>query len=227
MRSKGRAKQLHLFRWGGARPGAGRKPKGDRPGVSHLSRPVLAARFPVHVTLRLREDMPSLREGRAYATVRRCLAAANEAAEDRGRARVVHYSVMRNHVHLVVEAPHRDALSRGIQGLATRLARALNRLATRTGKVFADRYHARILKTPREVRRALAYVLNNARRHGLIRGRTRDGWVDTYSTGRVFDGWRIAVGPPSFAVPASRARTWLLTRGWRRHGLLDPDEVPG
>lgn len=171
--------------------------------------------------------MPNLREGRAYAAVRRCLAAANEAAERHGRGRVVHYSVMRNHVHLLMEAPHREALSRGIQGLATRLARALNRFAARAGKVFADRYHARILKTPREVRRALAYVLNNARHHGLIRGRTRAGWVDPYSSGTVFDGWRMEVGAAAFAVPAARARTWLLTRGWRRHGLLDPDEAPG
>lgn len=154
-------------------------------------------------------------------------ALANEAAEHAGRARVVHYSVLRNHIHLLVEAVDREALSRGIQGLATRLARALNRLTERSGPAFADRYHARILKTPREVRLALAYVLNNARRHGLVRGRTRRDWVDPYSSGGAFDGWRDKVLAPPFAIPVSRARTWLLARGWRRYGLLDPRAVPG
>lgn len=139
---------------------------------------------------------------------------------------VVHYDVMRNHVHLVVEAPGREALSRGIQGLATRLARRLNTLAKRSGPLFADRYHAHILRTPREVRHALAYVLNNARHHGLVRGATRPGWTDPFSSGASFDGWRAPVSPPSFPVPASTARTWLLDRGWRRHGLIAPGIVP-
>jgi hypothetical protein len=124
-----------------------------------------------------------------------------------------------------VEASGRDGLSRGIQGLATRLARALNRLARRKGKVFADRYHARTLETPREVRRALAYVLNNARRHG-VGGRARAGWIDPYSSGAAFDGWRTAPAVVRSAIPVARARTWLLSRGWRRHGLLDPAEIP-
>jgi REP element-mobilizing transposase RayT len=170
--------------------------------------------------------MPTLREGRAYAAIRRVFAAANESAERCGRARVVHYSVMSNHLHLLVESPSRDGLSRGVQGLATRLARAVNGLAGCSGKVFADRYHARILKTPREVRHALVYVLNNARRHGLVRGRTRETWIDPYSSGGAFDGWRSGSIGARFTIPVSRARTWLLTHGWRRHGLVDPSEVP-
>lgn len=217
--------ELPLRRWGGKRSGAGRKPKGARAGVSHRTRPALASRYPVHVTLRLHDDAPNLREGRIYAGIRACVAGANEAAERSGRARVVHYAVMRNHIHLVVEAPGRDALSRGIQGLATRLARRLNALAQRSGRLFSDRYHAHILKTPREVRSTLAYVLNNARHHGLLRG--RDGRIDPYSSAGTFDGWRIRVAAPSFKIPVSRARTWLLAQGWRRHGLLDPSMTPG
>jgi REP element-mobilizing transposase RayT len=224
-----REKQLGLpfRRWGGSRAGAGRKPNGARAGVTHCTRPALAARFPVHVTLRLRDDTPNLRGGRIYVALRTCLGAANRRAEDAGLGSVIHYSILRNHLHFIVEAQHREALSRGMQGLTTRLARAINRVSERSGAVFADRYHARILKTPREVRHALAYVLCNARRHGLGRGRIRENWIDPYSSGGVFDGWRVEIGLPAFAIPVSRARTWLLNRGWRRHGLLDPSVAPG
>ena len=218
---------LPFRQWGGRRKGAGRKPNGPRAGVSHLARPSLATRFPVHVTLRLRDGIPSLRTGRMHAALRRCLAAANARASKTGRGRVVHYSIMPNHLHLLWEARDREALSSGVQGLATRIARAVNRVAERTGRVFRDRYHARILKTPREVRHGLAYVLSNARRHGLVRGRTSATWVDPYSSAAVFDGWRTKVTGPAFDLPVSKARTWLLAVGWRRYGLLDPAVTPG
>jgi len=48
-----------------------------------------------------------------------------------------------------------------------RVAKGLNKLWARRGKVFADHYHDRILRTPREVRNALCYVLHNAKKHGL------------------------------------------------------------
>ena len=99
--------------------------------------------------------------------------------------------------------------------------------AKRTGRVFHDRYHARILRTPREVRLALAYVLSNARRHGLVRGRTSATWVDPYSSAAVFDGSRTEVTAPASPLPVAKARTWLLTVGWRRYGLLDPALAPG
>src|SRR5262245_39415539 len=226
---KTRETQLGLpFRhWGGRRKGAGRKPKGERAGVSHLVRPSLAARFPVHVTLRLQDGMPTLRGGRMHAALRQCLAGANARAARTGRGRVVHYAILPNHLHLLMEARDRGSLSRAVQGLATRIARAVTRVAERRGRVFGDRYHARILKPPREVRLALAYVLGNARRHGLVRGRTRAGCVDPCSSAAAFDGWCRAIAPARFAVPAARARTWLLSVGWRRHGLLDPTAAPG
>ena len=139
--------------------------------------------------------------------------------------RLVHYSVQRDHLHLLVEAKDRTALSRGMQGLAIRIARALNRLWSRRGRVFADRYHDRVLRTPREVRNALAYVLNNARRHGLRLAQA----LDVFASGPWFDGWRenLTVRNRPFEVPVTGARTWLLRRGWRRHGRLSVLEVPG
>src|SRR5688572_2419802 len=155
--------------WGGRRKGAGPKPRGARPGVSHRARAPLAARFPVEVTMRVKPGLPSLRGLREHAALRAAIVAGCE----RAGFRLVHYSVQSNHLHLIVEGSCRNGLSRGLQGLAIRMARALNRLWRRLGSVFADRYHDRILRSPREVWNALRYVLNNARKHGAWNSRTR------------------------------------------------------
>jgi hypothetical protein len=134
---------------------------------------------------------------------------------------------MANHLHLLVEAHDGLALARGIQGLSIRMARALNRLLGRRGRVLADRYHARALRTPLEVRRALAYVLNDARWHGIVGPKAAARWLDPYSSAGSFDGWRRASASSDATAPVAAARTWLLRIGWRRHGLLDPSYVPG
>jgi REP element-mobilizing transposase RayT len=135
--------------------------------------------------------------------------------------RVVHFSVQRDHVHLIIEAAGRDALIRGVQGLAIRLARAVNRTLELPGQVWGDRYHCRELKTPREVRHAIVYVLMNAKKHG----RTLASGIDPYSSAPWFDGIRgnLAVDVPS---PVMSCRTWLGAFGWRRRGLIQPHEEP-
>src|SRR5262249_20063933 len=143
---------------GGRRKGAGRPPKGDVAGVSHATRAKLARCYPAHITLKLRRGLPRLRSRREYATLR----AAFRAGCDRFGFRLVHYAVLNDHLHFLVEAADRESLSRGLQGLAIRVAKALNKLWQRKGRVFADRYHDRILKSPKEVRNALRYVLANA-----------------------------------------------------------------
>jgi len=149
-------------------------------------------------------------------------------ARDCGDFRLVHYSLQATHAHLLVEATDADALGRGMMALGARMARALHRTFRRRGPVLAERFHARVLRTPREVRNALAYVLLNARRHA--RQLTTALRVDPASSGRWFDGWRsqpATEGETVAAIPVSPARTWLLGTGWRRHGLIDPSEVPG
>ena len=93
-----------------------------------------------------------------------------------------------------------------MQGLSIRMAKALNRLWQRSGKIFADRFHSRALKTPREVRNALAYVLLNTNHHGV---RYTDG-CDPCSSGASFDGWRDAKNTGAESRPdfLARARTW-------------------
>lgn len=215
---------------GGWRPGAGR-PRG-RKTVSHDAREPFAARHPLHVTWRIADGIRSLRREPVLELVR-----AKLSAHARGDAfRVVEFNVLGNHLHLVVEASGKTSLSRGLQGLAVRLARAINALLERTGKLFAGRYHARVLRTPREVRDVLRYVLLNARHHAEERGqRLARDWVDPYSSAPWFDGWRAPIRSEARwldrlrkqARPTATARTWLLATGWRKHGLLAFDEVPG
>ena len=138
--------------------------------------------------------------------------------------RVIHFSVQSNHLHAIVEALDSKALSRAMKGLCVRLARRLNRMFHRAGRVFADRYHAHVLRTPSEVRYALAYTLNNARKHGV-----RVEGIDRCSSGSAFDGWmeRGARALARFVdPPVVSAHSWLLRVGWRRHGLVSVTEVP-
>lgn len=219
--------------WGGRRLGAGRKP-GLSPRLRHGERQHFSKPLPAHVTLRVRQDVPSLRTVSIVREIERTFADGCI----RPGFRLVHYSLQGNHAHLIVEASDRDTLGRGMMAIASRLARAVNRVARRSGEVLADRYHLRLLSTPKEVRNALRYVLLNARRHAAAARRAvgRPARLDPASSGRWFDGWnRTVLGAEENGIspapiqrsPVARARTWLLGVGWRRHGLLDPGDVPG
>jgi hypothetical protein len=168
---------------------------------------------PVHVTLRVRPEVYSLRSRRSFRVIERALAA----ARDWDGARVVHYSVQGNHLHLVAEASDRRVLARRVQGLEVRIARGMNKVMKRRGPVFADRYHARPLATPLEVRRVIEYVLKNHRHHFGDRAAR----FDPCSSAAWFDGWRSPPVPTNEAQPLVRPpKSWLLRVGWRRHGLL-------
>ena len=173
-----RARRLQLSldlrppsRWGGRRPGAGRKP-GPVRRDPHRRRVPLAARHPCHVTVRIRKDVASLRIARLV----RELEASFRIACERPRFRLVHYSIQSNHVHLIVEAASNLDLASGMKSIGSRLARVVNRILRRQGPVLDDRYHLHVLRTPREVRNAIAYVLLNRRRH-LALGLRRDAGV--------------------------------------------------
>jgi REP element-mobilizing transposase RayT len=111
--------------------------------------------------LKVRRGLPSLRTGRLVRELERSF---SESCE-RGRFRLVHYSIQNDHVHALVEATSAHDLACGMKSVAARFARAVNRIFGRSGPVLVDRYHLHILRTPREVRNALAYILLNARRH--------------------------------------------------------------
>ena len=213
--------------WGGKRKGAGRKPRGKRAGAPHTPRPALARRFPVHISLKVVRGLPTLRSKQCMQIIRGSLHAGSRY---RG-FRLVHFSVQDNHLHLLCEAKHAEALSRGMQGLCIRIAKRLNKELVRKGRVFADRFFSRILKTPQEVRAALTYVLNNRLRHMAQTGGNSAcvSEADPCSSGVWFDGWKVRPSPMDLgpASPIAPAGTWLLSKGWRRRGLLHLDEVPG
>ncbi len=139
--------------------------------------------------------------------------------------RVVHFSLQGEHLHLIVEADDNRALSEGMQGLSVRLAKGLNRLMGRHGKVFADRFHAHVLRTPSEARNALAHVLLNHRSHmARIRKPAGRSVPDPFSSAATFDGWQELRGePPRLTAPP---RSWLLGTGWRRRGKLSLGDTP-
>jgi hypothetical protein len=209
------------------RRGGGRKPAGARAGVSHARRPELSGREPVHVTLSTVPEVGRLRTKKGYQCVRRALRTL-ASRSDRG-FRICHVSIQGTHIHAVAEADSKSALSRGMQAFQISLAKHLNAALERSGRVFSDRYHMRVLRTPREVRNAIAYVVNNWRHHGEDRvfpGRA----VDPYATGGHFDGWLDPPAIPSSErglLPSGPPQTWLLGTGWRRHGLIATAEVPG
>lgn len=225
--------------WGGARPNAGRK-RSSESNTPHRARPLHRAHEPVHVTLKAR--IAALRSQFVFPTVR--LAIMRAARRDPERFRIAQFSTQRDHVHLIVEATDASALSSGVRGLAIRIARYVNDLLGRRGSLWADRWYGRALRTPREVRNALVYVLANFRKHA--RRRVPAG-LDPYSSAAWFDGWhewrRDSGVPPPYAEPVRwvfaprgadtaglgaipETRTWLGATGWKRHGLLRLDEAP-
>jgi len=211
---------------GGWRPGAGRPKK---PGaVSHDTRPSERADIPQHVTLRIADGVPSLARERLMKIIRRAI------RQSQKRDFKVHeFNVLGNHLHLITTAARKDALSRGAAGLEVRLAYRLNTALGREGKLFPDRYYARYLKTPREVRNAIRYVLLNRKHHAAEKQYARQ-WIDACSSAAWFDGWAQPVRGDepwkrellAMERPTEQATVWLLTTGWKRHGLLRFDERP-
>ncbi|MBL8901482.1 MAG: transposase [Planctomycetes bacterium] len=223
MRRKNQQLEFDFRQHGGKRKGAGRKPKNAEPGLPHRQRAMKKRGQPLLITVRLADGLPSLRRGRALKLV----LAALSASSDRHGMRIIHYTVQDNHLHLLVEADDRECVARGMNALLSPLARALNKLWARRGKVFPERYHDEVISTPTQARNALRYVLQNGKKHGVVAPSS----IDLCSTAFVFDGWKerpsIASIPTAPVVAAvAPASTWLLTTGWRRHGLLDIHELP-
>ena len=175
-----------------------------RSSVPHSARPEV--RGVCHVVLRVRRGLPWLRTPRTYRVLERAF---RTGKEKQGFA-LVQFSVQRDHLHLLVETDGKRPLARGMQGLTIRIAKALNRFwRGRLGSVFAERYFARAVSTAREVKRALAYVLNNARKHGVWSSTTDP---DPFSSGPWYSGWSDArnICRPLRTPPVARARDLYL-----------------
>src|SRR5438105_3686649 len=191
--------ELPLPRWGGARRGAGRKRKSARKNVPHRPRRKFR-RGALHVTVRIRREVWNLRTHRCFRALKRSF----QRGCERFGFRLIHFSVQGNHIHLIVEAPDAVALGRAMKGLEVRMARALNKVMRRKGPVFADRYHAHLLTSPREAARAIRYVLENWHVHAVRQGEPRPAGTDPYCS----DCWREH-WPPLVA----QGRWWMLRIG--------------
>jgi REP element-mobilizing transposase RayT len=215
---------------GGPRPGSGRPrvEDADRGFIAHVARPSHRKGDPVHVTLRVRKGVPSLRRQSLERIVKLALLKQRADLDDTGakHIQVVHFTIQSDHLHLIVEASDKRGLARGVAGLEIRIARRLNRLLRRKGSFWKERYHRRDLRTPTETRNALRYVLLNTQKHYRVIGDRH--FADPYSSAASFDGFSRAPATFDEAAPWAwvRPRTWLLGVGWRRRGLLDPAEPP-
>src|SRR3954465_13274423 len=249
----GRTRQMRLplavtRTWGGARKGAGRKPRG-RPSMPHTTRPKVDPRYPVQVTIRATPGLPSLRSPRLFGALRRAIARASvdrfrvihfSIQQDHGhfivegdearpapggrprpplaraavdRFRVIHFSIQQDHGHFIVEGDEARRARGGVHGLAIRLALAVNRALGRKGKVVGDRYHARPLTTPRQMRTSMVYVLLNFRKH--LRA---PAGIDPRSSGPHFSGWQATPAATDVAPATADPDTWMARVGWRVPG---------
>jgi len=223
-------------RRGGKRTGAGRPTNRERPSERHERREAFKASEPVHVVIRAVAAVGALRGFVTYYALRTAMVTTFKRTD----FRIVHISIQREHVHLIIEAASRLALARGMQAFEISAAKHLNAsISQRTGKarrgaVFPDRYHVEILRSPRQTRRAVAYVVNNWRHHGESQLQLAAGWkIDPFSSAPSFDGFsdvdaRTIEWPARYVpLPVWEPRTWLLSVGWRKHGLVRTTEVPG
>lgn len=178
------------------------------------------------MTLRVVRAVGRLRKRKLWAALKR--AAIQLGISD--AFRIIHISIQGNHIHLLVEATDKDALADGMRRFEILVAKKINAALARIGKVFEFRYHRVDITTPRQMRGALAYVLNNWRRHreDVTTPGAENALIDPYSTAWAFDGWADLDEVPDWErLPSAEPRTWLLRVGWRKHPLISVRELPG
>ena len=199
------------------RPGP--KPSARR-GVPHAKRPRHSRWNPIHITLRALHGLPSFRQQMLYQAFFLAFQTTRRAS-----FRIVEFSVQTNHLHLIVEADDNDALASGMKSFTVRANRLFNAASgLRRGKVWSSRYHRTDLKTPRQVRNALVYVLNDDRKHNVVSASRLV--IDAGSSAAWFGGWSTPRTVREGPRPTETARTALLDRLWQKHGRIHPMEAP-
>ena len=234
-RPRKRHVQQDLWRHGGKRKGAGRKPNGARASEAHEKRPTIKASHGLHVVVRVRPEIGNLRRPEMYRAIRE----ASVCAAVRERIRIVHISVQRTHIHMIVEAANKLMLASGMQGFQISAARHINTalgdgVRRRRGGVFVDRYHLVVLTSPTQARHALSYVLNNWRKHAEDRAAGTGALIDRFSSGCSFPDWlELEHKHVMWTLPDDydplvvyRPRSWVLEKGWKLVGNISARDVP-
>lgn len=151
MKSKQLKLNLYKGKWGGRRPGSGRKQLHSK-GVAHRTREEVRPRTPLHINFKFRA---SIRNKNCLRLLKRAIINARSHG-----LRIIHYSLQSNHIHLIVESENNEVLTRGMRSLTVTFAKGLKK-----GRVQIERYHLHVLKTLRETRNAVQYVLFNQQKH--------------------------------------------------------------
>ena len=87
----------------------------------------------------------NLRSQRSFNALKRAF----NGGKDRFSTRIIHFSVQGNHIHMIVDSSDTGSLGRAMKGLGVRIAKQMNRMMDRRGRVIGDRYHAHILRSHR------------------------------------------------------------------------------
>ncbi len=197
--------------WGGKRKKAGRKNRTST--VNHMKREKIEAKFPIHITIKLKKGVVSLRGPKMVAAFKSSL----QKAKKRG-LKVIHFAVESNHAHLFAESGDNRDLRSGMASFGSSFGKSVRRLSGGKGSVFNGRYHLQVLKSPRQTKNAMAYVLLNHSKHQGAKP-----YADDKSSAPFFGDWRALLGeryrvdqprprPEFLAEPSS----WLARDGWRQ-----------
>jgi putative transposase len=189
--------QLNMFALPSRPRHPGGRPVSPHSLARHMKRRAVCHHHPHHITLRMRKHVWNLRSQRCFSRIAHAL----KGVQPRVGFRIVHFAVLGNHVHLLVEAEDRSVMTNGVRALAIRIAKRLNKMMHRRGSLYVDRYHERILTSPTTVRNALRYVLTNAAHH-------------YGASASKFD--RFSSAAPACRGLVQCAASWLLRVGWTR-----------
>ncbi len=216
--------KMKLFTHGGSRKGAGCKKilKGMQ---THIARPEISDKYPLHINVKIKKNLPNLRTKKLFTIVKKAIIRARV----RG-FRINHFAVLKNHIHLIAEGKDKEQMGKAMQALTLSLAKSINSTCRRTGKVFIDRYHLHILRTPIEVKNALKYVFKNAAKHYHLKN-----IFDPYSSLIAFKEKEKLLGQAGFLIPkilssfdeiydhlqsimniVDPPTSWLLKTGWSK-----------
>ncbi len=214
--------------WGGKRRGAGRKNRSGE--VSHSRREKVDFRKPLHLTLKLKDSRWSLRCEEMSAAFKSSAKGAKKFG-----LRILHFSLLKDHLHILVEAQDNDHLARGMRSFGARFGKAVRKIVGGRGSVFQGRFHLRVITNPTQMRNTLIYVLHNFSKHARLLKH-----IDRYSSAPHFDRWRELLGRAAGSIleeliQSCRAsavdnqrgkvdlpeflcapRSWLAREGWAR-----------
>ena len=138
---------------------AGRKPIHDK-GIRHIQRERFERESSFHITIKVRQEKSDLQNKMILKALHRAIMKARYKS-----LKVIHYTLEFNHIHLLVEAYNQEQLSNCMQSFGVTLAKMINKVKFKKGRVYKHRYHLRRLSSVMELKNVLKYIFNNGIKH--------------------------------------------------------------